>query len=66
VCSSDLEGYFEAYDKDPAKTRTLFNKAASISAGIAGTNSSGVIGPAKDGARVPNPPHKFYGEVPKK
>lgn len=60
------EGYFEAYDKDPAKTRTLFNKAASISAGIAGTNSSGVIGPAKDGARVPNPPHKFYGEVPKK
>lgn len=57
------EGYFEGYDKDPAKTRILFAKASLINAGIAGTNSSGVVGPAKDGASIPNPPHKFYGEI---
>jgi len=60
------EGYFEAYDKDPAKTRILFYKASLINAGIAGTNSSGIVGPANDGARIPNPPHKFYGKIPKK
>ena len=59
------DGYFDAYDKDGQRARSLFIKTALISAGLAATDSSGVIVGPTEGARVPNPPHKFYGEVPK-
>ncbi|MEQ2005255.1 MAG: cyclic GMP-AMP synthase DncV-like nucleotidyltransferase [Limisphaerales bacterium] len=58
------DGYFEAYDKDKGKTRTLFANAALVNAGVAATNSAGVIVRAAIGAGVLNLPHKFYGDHP--
>jgi hypothetical protein len=55
------DGYFEAYDKDTAKARALFSKKALINAGLAATNTSGVIVCAAVGAGVPNLAHNFYG-----
>jgi hypothetical protein len=54
------DGYFTAYDKDEAKARALFAKAALVNAGVAETNGFGVIGIGSGG--VPNRPHKFYGD----
>lgn len=56
------EGFFDAYDKDSAKARALFGKAALVNAGVASTNGSGVLFPALVSAGVPNLAHKFYGD----
>ena len=56
------DGFFEAYDKDSAKTRALFSKAALVNAGLASTNRAGVIVPTVVGAGVPNLAHRFYGD----
>lgn len=56
------DGFFEAYDKDSAKTRALFSKAALVNAGLASTNRVGVIVPTMAGAGVPNLAHRFYGD----
>lgn len=56
------DGFLEAYDKDAAKARALFSKAALVNAGLASTNSSGVIVASVAGAAVPNLTHKFYGD----
>ena len=56
------DGFFEAYDKDSAKAHALFSKAALVKAGVASTNSAGVIVHAAVGAGVPNLAHKFYGD----
>lgn len=57
------EGFFEAYDKDPERTKALFSKAALINAGVASTNRFGVIVQTGIGAAVSNPAHAFYGDV---
>ncbi len=59
------DGFFEAYDKDNAKARALFSKAALIKAGVAATNSAGLIVTSGLGAGVPNLAHKFYGDPSK-
>jgi len=59
------EGFFEAYDKDPEKTKALFSKVALIHAGVASTNRFGVIVQTGMGAAVSNPAHAFYGDVRK-
>lgn len=56
------DGFFDAYDKDAAKARALFSKAALVNSGLASTNSSGVIVSSVAGAAVPNLAHKFYGD----
>lgn len=56
------DGFFEAYDKDSAKTRALFAKTAMVNAGVVSTNGSGVLIPGVVGAGVPNLAHKFYGD----
>jgi len=56
------DGFFEAYDKDSAKAHALFSKAALVNAGLASTNSSGVIVPALVGVGVRNLAHRFYGD----
>ena len=60
------DGYFEAYDKDNAKARALFTKAALINAGVAATTGTGIIVPTVPGAGITNPVHKFYGDDPTK
>jgi len=59
------DGFFEAYDKDNTKARALFSKAALVKAGVAATNSAGVIVSFGIGAGVPNLAHKFYGDPSK-
>ncbi|MEW6159359.1 MAG: cyclic GMP-AMP synthase DncV-like nucleotidyltransferase [Verrucomicrobiota bacterium] len=56
------DGYFDAYDKDNAKARALFTKAALVNAGLAATDGSGVIVRAAIGVEMPNLAHKFYGD----
>jgi hypothetical protein len=58
------DGYFDAYDKNTAMARALFAKKALVNAGLASTNSSGVIVRAAVGAGVPNLAHNFYGDDP--
>ena len=56
------DGFFEANDKDSAKAHALFSKAALVKAGVASTDSAGVIVRTAVGAGVPNLAHKFYGD----
>ena len=53
--------FFEAYDKDSAKARTLFANAALVRAGVAITNQTGRITAIGSGLGVANMAHKFFG-----
>jgi hypothetical protein len=57
------DGFFEAYDQDSVKAKALFANAALVRAGVAATNSSGMVVAAGVGNGVRNLAHKFYGEI---
>ncbi|PWU09497.1 MAG: hypothetical protein C5B50_27350 [Verrucomicrobia bacterium] len=57
------DGFFAAYDKNAKQAVALFSNAALVRAGVAGTNSAGVLVPLGTVAAVTNLPHSFYGDV---
>lgn len=57
------DGYFDAYDQDQAKARSLYSKSVLVKAGVAATNCSGIIVVGSAGAGVPNLAHKFFGDI---
>jgi hypothetical protein len=56
-------GFLDAYDKDPEKTKALFANEALVRAGVAVTTAACAIRPASAVSGTPNLAHKFYGEV---
>lgn len=58
------DGYFTSYNKDVAKTHSLYEKRALINAGVAGTTAAGVIVSQSSAAAVArNAGHSFYGDT---